>query len=99
MAEQWHISKTVSIGTIVGLVLVIAGQLYSYGALNNRIDTLEQTTESLKSDYVLKAVSDQQLLVRDAHINKLNDEVALLRQEVKENQQLLREILTKIHGV
>ena len=88
---------------LMGLIALASNQIYSYGALNERIAKLEQTTKELKTDYVRKDVSERDLMLRDTVINQLKDEIVALREESKERdadqEKLLREILTKIHGV
>lgn len=85
--------KTLNVGTLLGIAVMIMGQAYAYGQLNQRIESIEENIIVLKTDYVKKDVAEQKLLVRDVHINKLEKEVLLLREDIKENKDILQEIL------
>lgn len=87
--EPWHVSKKITISTIVGVIGIIASQIYQYGALNEKISSLEGALLEIKSGHVPRDTVDQMLIVRDVQI-------AELKNDVRENNRLLREILTKL---
>lgn len=92
MQQSWHLSKNVTLSTLVGIFVLIAGQIYQYGALHQRIDNLEKQIIELKSgkdDKVDKDVVEQMFITRDVQIIEL-------KENIKENQRILREILTKL---
>ena len=92
MADSWHLSKNVTLSTLVGIFVLISGQIYQYGALNQRIDNLETQIVDMKSskdDKVDKAVVEQMFITRDIQILEL-------KELQKENNRLLIEILQKL---
>lgn len=85
----WHISRTVTLGTIIGLLVLLGSQIYQYGALNEKISSLEKSLDEMKDGHVPRETVEQMLIVRDVQIDEL-------KEDVKQNQDLLREILTKL---
>ena len=87
--EPWHINKGVTLSTIMGVVVLLGSQIYQYGMLNEKITNLESAVEQIRTTHVPKDVVDQMMIVRDVQIVEL-------KEDVKENQALLREVLQRL---
>lgn len=86
---DWHLDKRVAIGSILTLVGLLFGQVYQYGVLNEKVSAMEATINSVQDTKVTKDVVEQMFITRDMQIIELKD-------DVKENQRLLREILKEL---
>ena len=99
MEESWHLSKGVTISTLFGLCLLVSGQIYQYGALNQKIGDLEMQISDLKQSRELKIdkeVVEHMLITRDVQIIDLKSNINDLKVSTQENQKILRQILMKL---
>lgn len=88
--DSWHLSKNITISTLVGIFALITGQLVQYGVWTEKIYNLERQLADMNTETVPREVVEQMFITRDMKIIEV-------KEDIKENQKLLREILQKIH--
>lgn len=84
-------SKSFSLGTLWAFMLTFASVVGTYVSMQNDVQVLKNDIKTLKDNYIAKDLVDQMFITRD---NKIVE----VKEDVKENQKLLREILQKIHS-
>ena len=94
--EHWHLSKNVSISTISGLVGTIVVGSIAYGQATSKLDAVHKDLETAIEKHITKESVNQMLANRDIKIEIVAEDVKDLKSGVKENQQLLIELLQRI---
>jgi len=96
MAEHWHLSKGVSISTIGTLIAAIALGSMAFANTQNKITELQKDVTTATDQHISKESVGQMLANRDIKIQIVSDDVKDLKDEVKENQKLLQQILREM---
>ena len=94
--EHWHLSRSVTISTLLSIFILFASQLYSYGKSQEKLETLSKKVEAASQDVIRKSAVEQMLKNRDIQIKNLDSGLRDVKQNVKENQKLLIQILQKM---
>ena len=100
MADQWHLSKTVNMGTITMVIVLLVGQIYTFGVVmakfESSIDALNYKVDLLTSDRVHKQTVDQMFANRDIQITELRQRLARIDERMADNNKLLQRLLDKL---
>ena len=92
-------SKGINIVTLIGILGIALSQLWIYGdSKESDGKTKEKITniEAQAKTHVNKAELDQRLITQEIKIQIVSDDVKELKDEVKENQKLLQQILREM---
>jgi hypothetical protein len=94
--SHWHISKSITISTLVSVSLLFISQVYVYGKQSEKIGNLERSIVGSSVNAIPKTTVVEMFHSRDIQIKTLTKQIQDVQADVKENNQLLREILVSL---
>ncbi len=82
--EPWHLSKSVSVGTIWSIILILAGGIFSYASLRAQVD------DKVDKEQVIRIEERQKALQED--VDEIKEQVKVLPEIQSDLSTLVREL-------
>ena len=106
-AKNWHISKGVSVTTIMAVIAMVVTTSYQIGTLETQLRADQRSTvamidatnlrlDAMTQDRIHKTTVDQMFQNRDLQIEQLEERLERLDNRLKESNAMLKEILEKV---
>jgi len=99
----WHMSKEVTVSTLIAIILAVGGGVSAYSDINSDIKTLESKVTEATEDRIRKATVVQMFENKDIQIEAVRQDVIKLQKQgdkiegkIDDQNKLLLEIISKL---
>ena len=95
-SEHWHLSRNVTLSTLLSIIILLMTQVYTYGQSQEKLSSLENQFKQASVSHVVKTELNQKLETQEYKIQNVADDVIEVKSTIKENQKMMIELLQRI---
>lgn len=92
MAKDWHLNKSIPVGMMLSLAVLLLSQVYAYGQNQQKLEQVNFASTS----HVTKSELNQKLENLEYKMQHAAEDAKEANQGVKENQKMIIELLQRI---